>query len=214
MLRNRNEAAQRIEVAAWERRAVFEFFRHFSDPYHSVCIRVDCTNTFRLAKREQLSVFLTLLHRSLLVANQIDNLKTRIVDDEVWQYPIIHASSAVGRANGTIGLGYYEFRESLADFVRAASIEVDRVKCRDDIERYSGQDIIRFSVLPWLDFTSLSHAMDAAKADTAPRITFGKITESGGRSTMPVSIHVHHALADGLHIAHFVQLLETQFGEP
>lgn len=203
-----------IEIATWDRRAVFELFHGFSDPFHSVCVRVDCTETFRFAKRERYSVFLSLLHRSLIAANKINNFKTRIVDGEPRRFDVIHAGSAVGRENETIGLGHYTFHESLEEFVKEAAVEVDRVKRRDDIERYPGQNIIRYSVLPWLDFTSLSHAMDSKRADSAPRITFGKITDVDGRCTMPVSIHVHHALADGLHVAKFVELFEQHLREP
>lgn len=200
--------AQRVDVTSWERRSVFEFFRSFSDPFHSVCVRVDCTETFRLAKREHLSVFLSFVQRALAAANEIDNLKLRLTVGEVWRYETIHAGVAVGRDNGTIGFAHFSFKQSLRDFVREASPEVERVKLRNDLELYRGQDIIRFSVLPWLDFTSLSHAMDSAKADTAPRITFGKISEADGRCTMPVSIHVHHALVDGSHVASFVKLFD------
>ena len=83
----------------------------------------------------------------------------------------------------------------LHEFVREASIELDRVRQRDDIERYPEANLIRYSVLPWFDFTSISHARDFSRDDSAPRITFGKITEADGRWTMPVSIHAHHALA-------------------
>jgi chloramphenicol O-acetyltransferase len=51
-------------------------------------------------------------------------------------------------------------------------------------------------------------------ADSAPRITFGKITETHGRATMPVSIHVHHALADGMHVAQSVEQLEQYLAAP
>ena len=89
---------------------------------------------------------------------------------------------------------------------------------RDDIERYLEANVIRYSVLPWFDFTSNSRACDYFHEDPAPRIPFGKITEADGRSTMPVSIHVHHALVDGLHVAQFVekfqQSLETPDSEP
>jgi len=45
-------------------------------------------------------------------------------------------------------------------------------------------------------------------------ITFGKITEAGDRCTMPVSIHVHHALTDGLHVAQFVEQFERYLAAP
>lgn len=203
----------RIDLRTWERRTIFEFFKGFSEPYHGVCIRLDCTETLRFAKKHRLSIFLVLVHRSLVAAHQVENFKTRIVANEVWRYEKIDAGSAIGRPNGTIGFGHYKFRQHLLDFVREATIEVERVKQRDDLERYPGPDLIRYSVLPWFDFTSISHARDFSREDSAPRITFGKITARDGRCTMPVSIHVHHALADGMHVAafvkHFQQCLEA-----
>jgi chloramphenicol O-acetyltransferase type A len=205
---------QKINLETWERRAAFQFFKDFTEPHHGVCLRVDCTATYRYAKQHRLSVFLSLLHRSLVAAHQVENLRTRIVDGTVWLYEQINAGSAVGRANGTIGLGHYQFRARIAEFVREASIELDRVRQRDDIEGYPEANLIRYSVLPWFDFTSISHARDFSRGDSAPRITFGKITEAGGRCTMPVSIHAHHALADGLHVAQFVEKFQHFLDAP
>jgi chloramphenicol O-acetyltransferase type A len=205
---------EKINLETWERRASFQFFKSLTEPYHGVCLRVDCTETYRYAKQHQLSVFLSLLHRSLIAAHQVENFRTRIVDGDVWHYEVINGGSAVGRANGTIGLGHYQFRPQIDEFVRDASIELDRVRQRDDIERYPEANLIRYSVLPWFDFTSISHARDFAHEDSAPRITFGKITEATGRRTMPVSIHVHHALADGLHVAQFVENFQHALEAP
>jgi len=207
------EAVQ-IDLKTWERGPLYELFSSFSEPYHGVCLRVDCTETFRYAKDSRISVFLSLVHRSLIAAHQVENFRTRIVEGAVWKYTTIHGGSAVGRANGTIGFGHYPYHPELVSFVRQASFEVDRVKSRNDLERYPGQDLIRFSVLPWFDFTSLSHARNLDTQDSAPKITFGKITENGGRSTMPLSIHVHHALADGLHVAQFVEQFERYLAAP
>ena len=138
----------------------------------------------------------------------------RLIGDKVWSYDQIDGGSAVGRANGTIGFGYYKFRDDVREFVREAGVEVERVRGRDDIERSEQANFVRFSVLPWLDFTSLSHARDFTQNDSIPRITWGKITETSGRRSMPVSIHVHHALADGLHVAQFLEQLQKLFADP
>ena len=205
---------QKVNLKTWERRAAFHFFKDFTEPYHGVCLRVDCTATYRYAKQHHLSVFLSLLHRSLVAAHQVENFRTRIVDGTVWLYEQIHGGSAVGRANGTIGMGHYQFRARIDEFVREAAMELERVRQRDDIERYPEANLIRYSVLPWFDFTSISHARDFPQADSAPRITFGKITEADGRCTMPVSIHAHHALADGLHVAKFVEKFQHFLDAP
>jgi len=205
---------EKINLETWERSAAFHLFKSFTEPYHGVCLRVDCTATYRYSKQHHLSVFLSLMHRSLVAAHQVENFRTRIVDDTAWRYEQINAGSAVGRANGTIGFGHYQFQQRIDEFVREASIELDRVRQRDDMERYPEANVIRYSVLPWFDFTSLSHARDLSHEDSAPRITFGKITEADGRCTMPVSIHVHHALADGLHVAQFVEKFQHALDAP
>jgi chloramphenicol O-acetyltransferase type A len=147
---------RKIHLQTWARRAAFQFFKDFTEPYHGVCLRVDCTASYRYAKQHHLSVFLTLLHRSLVAAHQVENFRTRIVDGDAWLYDQIHGGSAVGRANGTIGFGHYQYDVRMDDFVREAAIELDRVRQREDIERYPEANLIRYSVLPWFDFTSIS----------------------------------------------------------
>jgi chloramphenicol O-acetyltransferase type A len=99
-----SEEGVRIDLDTWERRALFELFNGYSEPYHGVCLRVDCTETFDYAKDRRMSVFLSLLHRSLLAANKTENFKLRVVDGAVWAYETIHGGSAVGRPDGTTDL--------------------------------------------------------------------------------------------------------------
>src|ERR1700751_489845 len=127
-------AKQKIDLETWERRAVFNFFASFTEPYHGVCLRVDCTGTYRHAQEHHLSIFLSLLHRSLVAAHQVENFRTRIVNGAVWRYELINGGSAVGRPNGTIGFAHYRFRERLKEFVDETSVEVERVRRRDDVE--------------------------------------------------------------------------------
>ena len=46
--------------------------------------------------------------------------------------------------------------------------------------------------------------------DSNPRISWGKAVTSHGRTTLPVSLYVNHALADGLHISQFFAGLERE----
>jgi chloramphenicol O-acetyltransferase type A len=91
---------------------------------------------------------------------------------------------------------------------------MNRVSNLTDIERHPYPNLIRFFNvavvrLP-LDHTCRKFQIE----DSAPRITFGKIAESGGNRTLPVSIHVYHALVDGSHVAEFVERLQERFDHP
>ena len=48
-------------------------------------------------------------------------------------------------------------------------------------------------------------------ADSCPSITFGKMTEHDGRRSMPLSIHVHHALVDGRDVGRYLEALQQSF---
>ena len=65
------------------------------------------------------------------------------------------------------------------------------------------------SSLPWLHYSQLEHPM-VSPDDSNPRISWGKYVTANGRTTLPVSLFVNHALADGLHISRFFRNLETE----
>lgn len=46
-----------------------------------------------------------------------------------------------------------------------------------------------------------------------PRISWGKYVTVNGRTTLPVSLFVNHALADGLHISRFFLNLEKELAD-
>jgi chloramphenicol O-acetyltransferase type A len=93
-----------------------------------------------------------------------------------------------------------------------AVIEMNRVRSAHGLEpALSGENVIHFSSVPWIRFTSLSHARSFSHNDSIPKISFGKMTITSGVRSMPVSVHVHHGLMDGFHVGsfldHFQELL-------
>ena len=69
-------------------------------------------------------------------------------------------------------------------------------------------DAIHFTVLPWASFTSFSHARNWGREDSVPKIAFGKFTEENQRTKLPISVEVHHALMDGLHVGRYLSLMQ------
>lgn len=199
---------QKIDLDTWERKEHFLFFNQFEEPYYGVCVTMDCTGAYRFAKDNQLSFFLYTMYLSLTAAQRIKEFTYRIEDGNVYAYNRIDGGSTVARPNGTFGFGFYPYHTSLTNFMQSATLEVADVQNRTDLIRPGVTNLIRYSSLPWIDFTSLSHARMFSVPDSAPRISFGKITGLNGKRTFPVSIHVHHALVDGLHVGQYINLFQ------
>ena len=66
---------------------------------------------------------------------------------------------------------------------------------------------IFLSCLPWLRFTAMSNP-NSGPDDCIPRISWGKFFEHDSIWLMPVSVQVHHALVDGIHVGRFFEMLE------
>jgi chloramphenicol O-acetyltransferase type A len=123
----------------------------------------------------------------------------------------IIASPTINRENGTFGFSYLDYFEDFIEFEKSAKIEIEKVRNSTGlIPAGSGENVVHFSSIPWIDFTSLSHARSFSFPDSCPKISFGKVTESGGIRTMPVSIHVHHALMDGHDVGLFIEEFQRQ----
>jgi chloramphenicol O-acetyltransferase type A len=192
---------QTVDLRTWARREHFEFFSTFEEPYYGVCVKVDCTAAYAFAKREGMSFFLYYLYQTLVAAQRVEAFRLRIEDGGVVMYDKVDGGSTVGRADGTFGYGYFPFTDDLKEFMEAGRLEVERVRGGAGLQ-------LRCSALPWLDFTSISHARRFSAGDSCPWISFGKMTEQAGRRSMPVSVHVNHALVDGLHVGQWVECFQ------
>lgn len=205
-----------IDLNTWSRKDHFNLFSRFEEPFFGVCIRVDCTRAYSYCKEHQYSFFLYYLHCSLKAANEVAPFRYRIIDGQPWEFEQVHASPTINRPDGTFGFGYLDYYPEFNEFLEHASPAVKKVQAdKGLIPGTPGQNMIHYSSIPWLDFTSLSHARSFSFNDSCPKISFGKMTEADGKRSMPVSIHVHHALMDGYQVGQFVslyqQILDSKF---
>ncbi|HVW97881.1 MAG TPA: chloramphenicol acetyltransferase [Mucilaginibacter sp.] len=198
----------KLDLNSWVRKEHFDFFSKFDEPFYGVCVHIDCTAAYSAAKEKGVSFYLYTLHRALAAAREIEPFRLRIEGDGVYVYDDVHAASTIARSNGTFGFGYIDYHPVFDDFILAANREVERVRSSASLDKATRWDLIRFSALPWIDFTSISHARMFSFEDSAPSISFGKMTECNGKRSMPVSVHVHHALVDGLHIGQYIDCFQ------
>ncbi|HEY0068040.1 MAG TPA: chloramphenicol acetyltransferase [Flavisolibacter sp.] len=202
---------RKLDIDQWARRDHFNFFRQFEEPFFGVCVNIDCTAAYQKAKESNTSFFLYYLYQSLAAANAIEPFRYRIKNDEVLVYDRVNASPTINRPDGTFGFSYMDYYESLEEFIGYAQQEIARVQGSTGlIPAISGENVIHYSSIPWINFTQLSHARSFSFKDSCPKISFGRMTEENGRRTMPVSIHVHHALMDGYHAGQYVELFQER----
>lgn len=202
-----------IDIEGWNRKEHFEFFSKMASPYFGFTTEVDCTRAYDEAKEKGHSFFATYLHKSMIAVNSVDELKLRIVAGQVILYDEVHVGSTIGRPDGTFGFSFFHYSEHFEVFNEALQEQVRSV------HRSTGLGIrnevlpvnhIRHSTLPWNSFSALLHPTNFDPTESIPKITFGKFNSKNGRKFLPVSIEAHHGLADGLHLARYIEEFQKQ----
>ena len=206
---------RKLNLATWGRKDHFSFFRTFEEPFFGVCVEVDCTVAYLRAKELNSSFFLYYLHKSIMAVNQTEPFRYRIVGDEVIVHEQVGASATINREGGSFGFSYIPYAEDFRKFEQGAQAEIDRVRNTTGLmPATAAESVIHYSSLPWIKFTSLSHARSFSHADSIPKISFGKMTEDKGKRVMPVSVHVHHALMDGFHVGQHLERFQELLNQP
>ena len=204
-----------LDLTTWNRREHFEFFAGFEEPFFGLVAPIDCTAALAAAKRLEVPFFLYYLYHTVQAVNAIENLRYRIEDGQVYAYDRIHASATIGRADHTFGFSFIEQHHELAAFVRGAEVEIAAVQASTGLRlspATARPDVIHFSALPWVRFTGLTHARPFGVPDSAPKISVGQAYAAGPAMLLPVSINVHHGLADGYHAGQFLAELQRRLG--
>ena len=205
---------RKIDIENWERKELFNFFKDFNEPYYGISTDLECSGAYSFAKSQGISFFLYYLYLVLKAVNRTEAFKYRIEGDDLFYYDVVDGSATIDRPDGTFGFSYIPYKDKLGEFLDLAAAEVERVRQESRlISNEFDQNIIHFSAIPWISFTSISHPRHFGIRDSIPKVTMGKYYREGDRMLMPVSTHVHHALADGLHVGQFLKALQDLFME-
>jgi chloramphenicol O-acetyltransferase type A len=200
---------QKLNLDTWNRKEHFLFFKQMEEPFFGITTRIDCTKAYAKAKELGVSFFTYYLHKTLDAVNAVENFRYRIIDNEVYIFDQIDASATILRDDKTFGFSLIQYDNDLKVFAEITRKEIDRIQNTTGlITRDFEINLIHFSALPWVDFTSYSHARSFTWPDSCPKISYGKMVEENGKKTMAVSIHVHHGLVDGYHVGEFVSILQ------
>jgi chloramphenicol O-acetyltransferase type A len=206
-----------LDLDTWSRREHFRFFRGYDNPFFNLCADVDVSRVAEACRAPGgPSFFVASLYLSLRAVNDVEPFRYRLRGDGVVVYDAIHAGSTILRDDGTFGFGYFDYSSDFGPF-RSQAEEVLNVARKGSgalEDRPDRDDMIHYSVIPWIAFTSFAHARRWGTKESVPKIVFGRRHGEPGAERMPLSVEVHHALVDGLHVGEFFRCFQDYLDDP
>ncbi len=202
---------QKLDIETWERKTTYEFFRDYEDPFFNIAANLDVTKLYRFCKENDLAFSLAALFFSLQTANEIREFRLRIIDEGVVEFERVEATQTILNDDETFSFCYFPLKDDIFEFDRAGKSAREKYKHLRTFDVEADRvDLIYYSAIPWISFTSFKHASRQNNRQTVPRMVFGKFFEDGPCRKMPLSVEVHHALVDGIHVGKFFNLFQTK----
>ncbi len=194
-----------VDLDKWPRRSTYEFFKDYEDPFFNFTANLDATTAYRFVKDHQLSFSLTGLYCSLVAANASREFRIRMLDGRFVEFDRIHATQTILNDDETFSFAYFEMVDDVFEFNASGQAAMAKYKHLRtfDVET-DRMDLIYYSVIPWVSFTSFKHASRLDRTQTIPRIVFGKLFDDGhNRRLLPLSVEANHMIMDGFHVGQF-----------
>jgi chloramphenicol O-acetyltransferase type A len=204
-----------IDTERWPRKPHYDLYGGLDYPHFNVCADVDITRLHDDTKSRDLSLFIAILYGVCRAANDIEEFRLRIRGERIVCHDAVHPSFTVLADDNLFAFCPVAYTRDRRVFFRRTERAMADAKANPSLADEPGRDDYLFiSSLPWVRFTSISHPIHMHPVDSVPRMTWGKYQRENGRVVMPLSVQVHHGLADGYHVGRFYDRFQKIVGQP
>lgn len=202
-----------IDINTWNRKEHYAHFSGLKDPYFAVTFPINVTKAYKYSKENNKSFFSKYLHDCMKAINKVDNFRYRIKDNQIIDYPIIHASATLMREDHTFGFSFIHFDEEFNVF--SNNVMAEKLRIQQTTNLYppeNGLNCIHCSAMPWLHFSGHKEPVSGL-VESVPKIAFSKVIELENEIIMNISVNVNHALVDGYHVSLFAEKFQNYLNE-
>ena len=214
---------KKINLAEWDRAELFTEFINMTTSIYDMTVRMDVTSLINYCKENRQSFFINYLYLALRELNAIPEFRMRVHNGEPYLYSRIDCSFTVANNYGyfvnrsTEFTDYKTFYQNVSAIAEKAKNEKNTHPENSDLSR---TDLIYFSVIPWVDYQSMTlpvltnpHGTSDQTYNTVPCVGWGKYVEENGRFKMSIHIKVSHAFVDGKPLADAFNNIQTAINE-
>lgn len=197
-----------IDLAEWPRREYYEHYMSDVPCTYSLTASLDITALRRRGHR----LYPAMLYLLTRTVNRHEQFRMALrpggelvlYSSMTPCYTVFHAST------GTFSNIWTEYSEDYRAFLRSYACDMEKYGNLGGFQPKPGapENCFTVSMLPWTTFEGFNLNTAGFKY-LIPIFTMGKCRESGGRTTMPIAVQVHHAVCDGFHVCRFLDDLQT-----
>lgn len=207
-----------VDRQSWPMAQAFYYYTEMAPTTYSVTVCLDVTEMRSALKRRGLKFFPAYLYLVTRAVGALPELRMAVREGALgcWEtltpvYPVFHEEDK------TTSLLWTEYGERFGDFYAryledAAAFRNDRGILTKKGAPPANSFVV--SCIPWFSFQSFSLHNHGIKDYFLPSFEAGAFRQNGGRTSMPLSVTVHHATTEGVHLRVFFSRLRALMEQP
>jgi len=194
-----------IDLNTWERGSLFKFYIDNMRIVMSLTADIDVAPLLAYARKNNLKFYSAMIWVVSRVINSHNEFKygwSNEGDLIRWDY-ISPSYTVFNQEDESFTKFVTEYTDNLLDFCKRTVDDQRKNKCERAIIKDQPQNFFDVSCLPWIRYKHFDvHVFDDGKF-LAPVVTWGKYEAENNKVLMPLTMNIHHAVADGFHLSRF-----------
>lgn len=201
-----------IDVQNWKRKEYFEHYFSGVPCTYSMTVNFDITTLHTTIIDHALGLYPVMIYGISSIVNRHEEFRMAVdVQGNVGFFDEVYPSYTV----------FHKDDETFSDIWTAYSPNfqtfhahyLEDVRQFGDIRGMNGKpmqenNVFPISCIPWVTFTGFNLNLEKGYGYLPPIFTIGKYFSENNKTSLPLSIQVHHAVCNGFHVARFVNELQ------
>lgn len=197
----------------WERAELFQYFIHQLRCVMSITVEIDITEFLKIIHNKGYQFYPAMIWVVSSAINCREEFRMGYDENNevgVWDYVSPYYTHFYKEDQKFVKL-VTEYNSDFKIFYHNFLTDLERYK---DLRWFEQKDISKntfdLSCLPWVHYQSFDMHIFDSGTYIAPIVTWGKYTKNQeGRVMLPLSMNIHHAVADGYHLCRFFTDVEV-----
>lgn len=208
----------KVDIDEWSRGSLFQFYIEKMRIVMSLTVDINVAPLITYTKKNDLKFYPAMIWVVSKVINSHDEFKySWDTDGNLIRWDSISPSYTIfNRDDECFSKFVTEYTDDIFEFYQRTVDDQRKYQEERAIIGNQPQNFFDVSCLPWVKYKHFDvHVFDEGKF-LAPVVTWGKYEVQNGNALMPLTMNIHHAVADGFHLSRFfneVQELIDSYAE-
>ena len=208
----------KVDIDEWSRGSLFQFYIEKMRIVMSLTVDINVAPLITYTKKNALKFYPAMIWVVSKVINSHDEFKySWDTDGNLIRWDSISPSYTIfNRDDECFSKFVTEYTDDIFEFYQRTVDDQRKYQEERAIIGNQPQNFFDVSCLPWVKYKHFDvHVFDEGKF-LAPVLTWGKYEVHNGNALMPLTMNIHHAVADGFHLSRFfneVQELIDSYAE-